>query len=304
MNIVKFALPLVAGVVISATPGLAAPLLQQDLATFSVLGASTVTNTGATTLTGDIGVSPGTAITGKETITVNGTNAGSDSTFVHENDALAQSAQGQFVTASDNLRSLSPDATLAADLAGLTLNPGVYNVLAGTTNLNGTLTLDGLGNANAAWVFLMESTLITSPFSSVEVINTGDGAGIFWDVASSATLDDGTSFQGNILSEVSISLNGAATIECGRALAHTGAVTMINNTIGGACEYTTQGDTYFGFNGGLDVTTEGGETTVGFLPFVPVDGGPTPISEPLTLLLFGMGFAGVLTSRKKLFSTR
>jgi hypothetical protein len=95
--------------------------------------------------------------------------------------------------------------------------------------LTGTLTLDGKGNLNAFWVFQMPSTLITSPGSVVNVINTGAGAGLYWNVGSSATLDTTTSFEGNILALTSITLDTGATGQCGRALAHSGAVTMDTN---------------------------------------------------------------------------
>ena len=228
------------------SPGLAVPLLGSDLASFAVLGASTVTNTGATTLTGNLGVwSSGgaNAITGQSTITINGDPAlTTGSVFVHAGDALAQSAQGQLTTAITNLGLMGTGTTLVnVDLTGLTLVPGVYTVPAGASNLTGTLTLDGGGNANAAWVFQMESTLITSPGSIVNVINTGSGAGVFWNVGSSATIDTTTSFQGNILALTSITLNTGATIGCGRALANTGAVTMDTNTIGIGCGTATGG---------------------------------------------------------------
>jgi len=120
---------------------------------------------------------------------------------------------------------------LAADLVGLTLSPGVYTVPAGNTNLSGVLTLNGNGNANAVWVFQMASTLITSPNSVVNVINTGSGAGVYWNVGSSATLDVGTVFAGNILAQASVSLDPTAEILCGRAFALTGAVTLVDNLI-------------------------------------------------------------------------
>jgi hypothetical protein len=216
----------------------AVPILGSELASFSVLGASTVTNTGATTLTGNLGVSPGSAITGKATITVNGTNAATiGNPSVHEADAFAISAQSQLVTAKTTLGLLGPGTLLGVDLAGLTLFPGVYTVPAGVSNLTGTLTLDGRGDANALWVFQMPSTLITSPGSVVNVINTGTGAGVglFWNVGSSATLDTTTSFQGNILALANITLNTGATIRCGRALAHVEAVNMDNNTLSPGC---------------------------------------------------------------------
>ena len=277
------------------SPGLAVPLLGSDLASFAVLGASTVTNTGATTLTGDVGVSPGSAITGQSTLTVNGINALLNPGDVHLNDAIAISAQGQLITAMTNLGLLGPGTLTSADLVGLTLSPGVYTVPAGVSNLTGTLTLDGGGNANAAWVFQMPSTLITSPGSVVNVINTGAGAGVYWNVGSSATLDTTTSFQGNILALASITLNHAATIGCGRALAQTAAVTMDNNTINSIGCTGTGGEGSNGFSGGLTVPVGGGTPT--FLPFSPVGGGAVP--EPASLLLFGSGLAGLAAWRRR-----
>ena len=120
------------------------------MASFSILGAETVTNTGATTLTGNLGVDPGSAIEGKATITVNGTNAATiGNPFVHQSDAFAELAQSQLAQALTNLGLLGPSNLLPANLAGLTLTSGVYTVPEGVSNLTGTLTLDGEGNPNA-----------------------------------------------------------------------------------------------------------------------------------------------------------
>jgi len=248
-----------------------------------VLGASTVTNTGATTLTGNLGVSPGTSITGLGSITLSG--------VTHTNDAFAILAQSQLVNARTSLGLLGAGTTTSADLVGLTLFPGVYTVPAAVSNLTGTLTLDGLGNANAAWVFQMPSTLITSPGSVVNVINTGAGAGVFWNVGSSATLDTTTSFAGNILALASISLNNGATIGCGRALANTGAVTMDTNTISLACLGTGEEGSN-GLSGGLTVAVAGGTPT--FLPSAPI-----PEPETYAMMLAGLGLLGYVARRRK-----
>jgi hypothetical protein len=201
MNAMKLAIPMfAAALAYGPSPGLAVPILGNELASFAVLGAETVTNVPTSTINGSVGVSPGTAITGfvstPNAITLDPQVTGG---VVDSNTAVAQQAQAQLTTARNTLTSLGIGLTLGADLAGLTLNPGVYTVAAGTTNLSGSLILDGLGNADALWVFQFPSTLITSPGSVVNVINAGTGSGLFWNVGSSATLDTTTSFQGNIL---------------------------------------------------------------------------------------------------------
>lgn len=224
----------VIGTLYGASPASAAMILDSELSSFAVLGASTVTNTGATILNGNLGVSPGTAITGFFG-TVENDGPGIVNGTVHQTDATASLAQSQLGSALTTLDAMGAGTLLGADLAGLTLNPGVYTVPAGTSNLTGILNLDGLGADDATWVFQMPSTLITSPGSIVNLVDPGANAGVYWNVGSSATLDTTTLFQGNILASTSITMNAGATIGCGSALANTGAVTLNTNTISTGC---------------------------------------------------------------------
>lgn len=204
------------------------------------------------------------------------------------------SAQLQLATAITNLGSLGPGTLESADLTGLTLLPGVFTVPAGTTNLSGMLTLDGNGNANAVWVFQMPSTLITSPNSVVKVINTGLGAGVYWNVGSSATIDTNTTFLGNILALASITMNSTATNLCGRALAKTAAVTLQQNSLSGTCSGAPAGSGSLysaGLSGGLDVTGLG---VVSVLPFASV-----PEPSPLPLLVLGLAGVGFARTRRQ-----
>src|ERR1035438_5496549 len=200
----------------SPFPGWASALLG-PAQSFAVLEATAVTNTGPTTINGDLGVSPGSSITGSGSITLTGA--------IHQTDAVANQAQMDVAPVYQSLAMMSATSDLTGqDLGGLVLTPGVYH-FDSSAQLTGTLTLNAEGSDNALFVFQIGSTLTTASSSDVQVINGGPGDGVFWQVGSSATLGTSTVFEGNILALVSITLNTNAIIPCGRALAQNGAVT-------------------------------------------------------------------------------
>jgi hypothetical protein len=208
----------------------AGPINLASAGPFAVLGASTVTNTGSTVVYGDVGVSPGTAITGFPP----GIILPPSTTEV--GNAAAAQAQADALTAYNVATRLTPTATLTGqDLGGLSETAGVY-FFASSAQLTGTLTLDAQGDSNADFIFQIGSTLTTASSSSVVLIDGAQGDNVFWQVGSSATLGTATSFEGNILASESVTLTTGATIGCGRAIALNGAVTMDTNTVGGSCE--------------------------------------------------------------------
>ncbi|HUG32355.1 MAG TPA: ice-binding family protein, partial [Acidimicrobiia bacterium] len=190
---------------------------------FAVLTGESLTNTGPTTITGDVGIHPGSSVTGFESVTLDGE--------LHETDAVAEQAKVDLGTAYDDAAGRTVTETIPTELGGGDpLIPGVYDSAAGTFEITGTLTLDAQGDPNAVFIFQMETTLVTSEASSVELINGAQACNVFWQVGSSATLGTNSSFVGNILALTSITLTTGATVE-GRVLARNGAVTMDTNTI-------------------------------------------------------------------------
>jgi len=238
---------------------------------FAVLAGSTITNTGPTTVSGgNIGVSPGSAITGFPPGTI------APPSTTHLADAVALGAQKDLATAYNTAAGLARNAVLTGeDLGGLTLTPGVY-FFASSAQLTGTLTLDDQGNPDAVFVFQIGSTLTTASASVVESINdpSQPGISVFWQVGSSATLGTGTDFEGNILADTSITVNTGAIVD-GRLLAENGAVTLDSNAIAAP-------------------------------PAEVIGGGGSPVPDTGgTLLLLGAGVAALLAcSRRSPFFQR
>jgi len=198
-----------------------APVGLGTAASFAILAGSAVTNTGPSTINGDLGVTPSATVTGFPPATVNGT--------VHAADAVAAQAQADLTVAYDDAAGRLPPEAVPADLGGMTLTPGVYRAAAGL-GLTGALTLDALGDPDAVFVLQAPSTLITASDSRMTLINGAQPCNVFWQVGSSATLGTSSQFSGNILADTSISMNDSVVL-AGRALARNGAVTLINDTI-------------------------------------------------------------------------
>lgn len=269
-------------VLATALPAQAAPELG-SAQTFAVLAGSTVTDAHSapnppTQIFGDVGTSPGASITGLTSgVNVNGGT-------VHANDATAQTAIADATTAYNAFAGLAFGTNLTGQVMGApgltTLTPGVYHFDT-SAQLTGTLMLDFATNPGGNFVFQIGSTLTTATDSLISVLNASAGSGIYWQIGSSATLGTGTDFAGNLLALTSVTLNPGAQILCGRAIGLNGAVTLTDNLVSTHCAAQD-------FGTGL---VDGG--SLGF------SGGPvTPVPEPATAMLFAVGLAGLVATRK------
>lgn len=196
-----------------------APVGLGTAAAYSVLGGTTVTNTGPTTLAGELGVNPGSAITGFPP----GIAAGA----IHRGDAQALQAESDLTTAYNDAAGRAATSSVAGDLVGKTLTPGVYKS-SGPLAVSGALTLNGQGNPNSVFIFQVASTLTTASASHIVLTNSAQACNVYWQVASSATLGTASTFKGNILALTSITATTGTTIQ-GRALARNGQVSLDTN---------------------------------------------------------------------------
>jgi uncharacterized protein (TIGR03437 family) len=207
------------GLTVVAAAAEQAPVNLGSNSAFAVLAGTTVTVTGGGTITGNVGIFPGSAyVAGTPSVTVNGT--------VHAGGSVAAQAQTDLTTAFNDAagRSTGP-VTVAGNIGGQTLAPGLYKSTSSLAISSGDLTLDAQGNANAVWIFQIASTLTTTSGRQVILAGGANAANIFWQVGSSATIGTTSVFQGNILAAASISMLTGSTL-AGRALAMGGAVSI------------------------------------------------------------------------------
>ncbi|MFC8201511.1 ice-binding family protein [Streptomyces sp. NPDC057298] len=280
-----------AAVVLAVTPtranAVATPVPLGTAASFGVLAGATVTNTGPTVVNGlNVGVSPGTAITGFAA-SDGGPGIVTPPGALHSADAVAGQAKSDLTTAYNQAAGQALTDAVYNDapheFGGQTLTPGLYRANS-SAQITGTLTLDAQGNSSAVWVFQIGSELTTASASSVSFINGASPCNVYWQIGSSATLGTDSTFVGTILADTSITANTRATIN-GRLLADAGgrgdgAVTLDSNRIfqgpcgtGGTTGGLITGGVIAGATSGGTTTGTTGSTTVGVIGGVPTGGG-------------------------------
>ncbi|MHB8220880.1 MAG: ice-binding family protein [Acidimicrobiales bacterium] len=276
VSIALFTLGVAAGTAAEASPAVTAPTLGVA-APFAVLAHTTVTNTGSTVVSGDLGVFPAQAVTGFVTSTtkgagtvVNGKQYRGTTTFA----GPAQAALSVAYTAAMHAPQTKTKTVTTTNLSGLKLSAGVYTSTSGLA-LTGTLTLTG--SASSVFIFQAVSTLITGTGSSIVLDGGVQACNIFWQVGSSATLKTGSKFFGTVMALDSASLTKTVTVT-GRILVKTGAVTLLTDHVTeSACKTST--------------TTTTTSTTPTSAPSTPPTSAPstvvtthtTPTSAPSTV---------------------
>lgn len=204
----------------STTVTVTAPVLLGAAQSYSVLAATAVVNVGTTTVSGDLGVSPGTTISGIGPMGVGGD--------IHAGDQHAAAAQADLAVAYADLSTRPPDTELVGDLGGRTLTPGVYHTTAAMA-LTGTLVLDAQGDPDAVFVFQSSAAFNAAAASAVELTGGAQASNVYWVVAGAAGTGAISFLSGTILAQGAITLGAGAEL-IGRALS-LDAVTLASNTI-------------------------------------------------------------------------
>jgi hypothetical protein len=208
-------------VLVGSVPASAASIGLGEASSFSVLAGSTVTNTGPSVISGDVGVTPGLAVVGFPPATQLGTS------MIYSG-APAGTPQLDLTTGY-NVAAGAISTQVPTELGNTAPAPGVYSTVDGTLGITGDLVLDANGDATAEWIFQADSTLITASGSRVLLVDGASACNVFWQVGSSATLGTGSTMVGTVMALTSISTNSGTTVT-GRLLARNGAVTL-NNTV-------------------------------------------------------------------------
>jgi LPXTG-motif cell wall-anchored protein len=288
---------------LSSSPAQAAsPILLGTSGSFAVLAGSGITNTGPTTIAGDVGTFETTTMTGFDSVTLDGVN--------HGGDAVTQQAKDDLTTAYNQAAASGPPNAVATELGGTTLTPGVYR--SDTLGITGTLTLDTQGDPYAVFVFQAASTLTTATDSAVVILGGGEACNVFWQVGSSATLGTRAHLVGTVLAATSITATTGATVE-GRLLASAGAVTLDTNTLtGSVCTTAATTTTTTGTGGsttipGSAVPTATGTGTPtganvppgGGVPLLPYTGFDSGDLAVVGIGLLGIGASALHVSRRR-----
>lgn len=233
---------------------------------FAVLAGTTVTNTGPSVITGNLGLHPGSAVTGfPPGKVINGKQ--------YIADAFALQAKSDLKNAYTNAAGRTPFTALTnPDLSGKTLSPGVYKETSGL-GLTGKVILDAHGDANAVFIFQAGSTLITGSGSTVSLTGGAQACNVFWQVSSSASLGSNSTFVGTILALTSAALTTGATV-AGRVLVRNGEVSLESNDIT-VPKCSSTGTTTTTTTTSATSTTIAGSTTTTTAPGVPVPVVPT-----------------------------
>jgi len=190
---------------------------------FAILaGTPSISNTGASSVNGDVGIHPAAAITGFPPGVINGAQ--------HAADAIALQAKNSLTAAYNDAAARPVSSVVAAGALSGTLVGGVYNSGASILSIAGTVTLDGQNDPTSVWIFQAQSSMVIASGSVVAFINGAQPCNVFWQVTSSASLGSTSTLSGTIMALDSITMANGVTLN-GRALAQTGTVTLINDNI-------------------------------------------------------------------------